>query len=351
MTHQFTDQKEILERIGKAKQRLGKDLLLLAHFYQHDDIVKYADHVGDSLQLARTAAKDREAKYIVFCSVSFMAEMARLLCANHQEVFHPEPLARCPLADMAGAKEVEEAWGELQVLERQIVPVVYVNSNVDLKAFCGSHGGMVCTSANAKKIFEHILARDRSIFFFPDQNLGTNTARSLGIKDDEMFSWVPRQDLRGVSKDTFADVKVFLWKGFCYVHTVMGFTDIGEIRKRYKGIKVIVHPECTPELYAASDLAGSTSFIKNAIERSDPGSKWAVGTEWNFVNRIRMQNPDKLVLPLKDSHCRDMAEVTPLKLLSVLEGLVEGSFTGRVTLDAQVVDDARLALTRMLEVG
>ncbi len=340
----------ILERIARAKERLGKDLLLLAHFYQHDDIVRYADFIGDSLQLAKEAASHQDARYIVFCSVSFMAETARILCRPEQEVLHPEALARCPLANMASIDQVETAWKALTSLNRKIIPVVYVNSNADLKAFCARHGGMVCTSANVKRIFSHVLAQGASLFFFPDENMGRNVSHDLGLKEEEMFLWDPDKGLDGTGRIALERARVFLWEGFCIVHRVMGASDVGRLRKEHEGITVIVHPECTPEVYRQADLSGSTNFIKATVDKAPEGSKWAIGTEWNFVNRIKKENPGKLIIPLREERCKEMAKVTPEKLLYVLEGLVEGGLPGRVVVDEAVAREARIALARMLEI-
>lgn len=344
------DKKEILKRIGQAKKRLGKDLIILAHFYQNDDVVRFADFVGDSLQLAEQASKRREAPYIVFCAVSFMAEMARILCTPEQEVLHPEPMARCPLADMTRVEQAEAAWTELKALDKRIIPVVYVNSNANLKAFCARNGGMVCTSSNVKQVFNHVFSQNASLFFFPDENMGRNISYMLGIKEDEMFLWNPEDGTKGANKELLEKARVFVWEGFCIVHRVMNHSDIENLRSEHEGIKIIVHPECTPEVFNLADFAGSTSFIKNTIEKSEPGTKWAIGTEWNFVNRLKNQNPDKLIVPLKESRCKEMAKVTPKKLLEVLEGLMEGRFKGRVTVDEKISRDARLALKRMLEI-
>lgn len=344
------DKKEILKRIGQAKKRLGKDLIILAHFYQNDDVVRFADFVGDSLQLAEQASKRREAPYIVFCAVSFMAEMARILCTPEQEVLHPEPMARCPLADMTRVEQVEAAWTELKPLDKKIIPVVYVNSNANLKAFCGRNEGSVCTSSNAKQVFNYVFSKGASVFFFPDENLGRNTSHALGIMDNETLLWDPEIGTKGTSEDFLKKVKVILWKGYCYVHTEFLASDMKGKRKKHDGIKLIVHPECSPEVAEGSDFAGSTSFIKNMIEKSETGSKWAVATELNFVNRIKRQNPDKFIIPLKKSVCSEMGKVTLQKLLYVLEGLIEGNLYGRVTVEDAIVEDARSALKRMLEI-
>jgi quinolinate synthase len=341
----------VLRRLSEAKNALGKDLLLLAHFYQDDDIVRFADFVGDSLQLADKASRNRDAKYIVFCSVSFMAETARILCAPEQEVLHPEPASRCPLADMAALNQVETAWNGLKGLNKTIIPVVYVNSNADLKAFCARNGGMVCTSSNVRRVFDHVLSQGKSLFFFPDGNMGRNVSHDIGLGDEEIALWDLETGLSGGKGGKLETARVFLWEGFCIVHRVMSRSDIENVRKRYDGVKVIVHPECTPEVYGLADFAGSTSFIKSKVETSEPGSKWAIGTEWNFVNRIKTENADKLVVPLRVEKCKEMAKVTPSKLLRVLEGLTEGRLSHRVRVDPKTALEAKIALDRMLELG
>lgn len=342
--------KETLARIAQAKDTLGKDVIILAHFYQEDDIVRFADIVGDSLQLAQEASKQKDVPYIVFCGVSFMAEMARIICSPEQGVLHPESDARCPLADMAGIEQVTAAWAELQGVNKKIIPVAYVNSNADLKALCGRNDGTVCTSANAQRVFEYVFSKGDSVFFFSDENLGRNTAHALGIADHEMFLWDPAKGITNTSKDLVKEAKVFLWKGYCYVHTEFLPSDVQEVRNETEGINVIVHPECTPEVVVLSDFTGSTSVIKHTVETSEPGSSWAIGTEWNFVHRIKVHNPDKFIVPLKRSVCSDMTKIQPHHLLQVLEGLKEGKLHGRVIVADEIMEDAKTALKRMLEI-
>ena len=345
-------EEEVLKRIKTAKSKLGGDLIVLAHFYQQDDIVKYADFVGDSLQLARAASKRRDVKYIVFCAVSFMAEMARILCLPEQQVFHPEPQARCPLAEMAAIREVEAAWVMLKKTEKKIIPVVYVNSRADLKAFCGRNNGFVCTSSNAKKAMEYVFSQGAIPFFFPDENLGRNTAHSMGIGDGEMFLWEPDEVPSEKNIEKISDMKVILWKGFCYVHMAFQASHVEAMRKAYgSNMSIIVHPECIPEVVQLSDYVGSTSFIRDTVAKAPSGSQWAIGTEIHFVDRIRRDNPDKLIVPLRDWACREMAKVTPTKLLAVLEGLVEGNPLPGVTVDPETAEYARIALDKMLEIG
>ncbi len=343
---------EILKRIETAKRRLGKDIVILAHYYQHDDIVQCADFIGDSLQLAQTASKQKDAKYIVFCAVSFMAEMARMLCLPEQQVFHPEPQAHCPLAEMAAIRDVETAWSILKNTGRKIIPVVYVNSRADLKAFCGRNSGFVCTSANAKKAMEYVFSQNAIPFFFPDENLGRNTAHLVGIHDDEMFLWDPGVIVSGNAMEKAGDIKAILWKGFCYVHIAFQISHVEAIRKTYgNDMKIIVHPECVAEVVRLSNYVGSTSFIKYTIEKAPAGSQWAVGTELHFVERIKKENPDKLIVPLRDWACREMSKVTSLKLLNILEGLVEGKSLPPVAVDPEIAQYARIALDKMLEIS
>ncbi len=346
----LAEKNHILQRIGAAKEKLGKELLMLAHFYEGDEIIRFADFVGDSLQLAEKASLHRDARFIVFCSVSFMAETARILCAPEQEVLHPEPASRCPLADMADPAQVEKVWAELSTLNKRIIPVAYVNSNADLKAFCARNDGLVCTSSNVRRIFEHVLSQGAAPFFFPDENMGRNICGDMGLSGEDICLWDPEKDAAWIGNHGAKKAKVFLWEGFCIVHRVMNRLDIEKVRQECEGINVIVHPECTPEVYDMADFAGSTAFIKNKVESSEPGSKWAIGTEWNFVNRIHAENPDKLVIPLRNERCKEMAKVTPEKLLWILEGLTEGDLRNRVTVNERVTEEARIALTRLLEI-
>jgi len=341
---------ETRERITAAREKLGKDLVILAHYYQNIDIVRAADFVGDSLQLAQSASKQIGARNIVFCAVSFMAEMARILCQPHQKVFHPELDAKCPLAEMAVIGDVEKAWKLLTDTGRRFIPVVYVNSRADLKAFCGKNGGFVCTSANAGKAMEHVISQGAVPFFFPDENLGRNTAHTMGISDDEMFLWEPQEDITAAALSDIAHKKAILWRGFCYVHTAFKPSDIEEIKKAYGDIGVIVHPECTPDVVSLSDHVGSTSYIKNTVEAAAAGTKWAIGTEINFVNRLKADHPDKLIVPLKEWGCREMARVTSQKFLAVLENLVEGRAQPEVAVNPENAQYARVALERMLAI-
>jgi len=338
---------EILNQIRILRTKIGKDLLIFAHFYQNEDIVRFADFLGDSLQLANEASKNKDTPYIIFCAVSFMAEMARILCSEKQEVLSPDMHAHCPLADMADINVVEDAWRQISTIDRNITPIVYVNSTAELKAFCGKNNGAVCTSANIKKIFQWAFDKKSKIFFFPDENLGRNTAYSIGIKEDDIFVWEPQGHN---NPKEIKNKKIVLWKGFCYVHTAFLPSQVEKLKDQYPGLKVIVHPECLPELCAISDYNGSTSFIKKTIEGSMPDSIWAIGTEWNFVNRIAKDNPDKKIFPLTDSICTQMSQITPEKLLFILEGIAAGEKRGRITINNDISYHAKIALNRMLEI-
>ncbi|MBP1748961.1 MAG: nadA, partial [Deltaproteobacteria bacterium] len=338
-------------RIVAAKKTQGKDLLILAHYYQNIHNVRAAHFVGDSLQLSQSASRQVDAKYIVFCAVSFMAEMARILCQPHQKVFHPELAAKCPLAEMAVINDVEKAWEFLKGTGRRFIPVVYVNSRADLKAFCGKNDGFVCTSANAGKAMNFVLSQGAVPLFFPDENLGRNTAHTMGITDDEMFLWEPYTDMSEKDVSVIANKKVILWRGFCYVHVAFKPSDIDDVRNTYgSDINIIVHPECISEVVKRSDYVGSTSFIKNTVEAAAAGSKWAIGTEINFVNRLKTDHPDKLIVPLKEWGCREMAKVTSLKFLGVLENLVQGKPQAEVIVHPDDAKYAKIALERMLNI-
>jgi quinolinate synthase len=340
-----------LHRIAELKAVLGKDLLIFAHFYQTDPIVGFADFVGDSLQLAYEAARQKDRHYVVVCAVSFMAEMVRILCGPHQTVFHPAHEACCPLAEMAPIGDVEGIWSKLVAMDSGIIPVVYVNSTSEMKAFCGRHGGLVCTSSNAGKVFEWVLNKGAKLFFFPDENLGRNTATRLGIPDDELFLVDPNEWTSGSRQAVPPRAKVLLWKGFCYVHKEFVMEQVRKAKKTYEGIKIAVHPECMQDVCNAADLIGATSAIKEAVEKAPPGSKWAIGTEWNLVNRLQNEHPDQIILPLQESRCREMAAIRPERLLEVLEGIVRGQPTGVVRVLEDVSRSARTALERMLEIG
>ncbi len=348
---------ELKERIARARQALGRRCVVLGHHYQREDIIQFADVRGDSFKLAQWAAQQAEAEFIVFCGVHFMAEAADILSQPHQKVILPNMAAGCSMADMADPDDVYACWEELQEAGIQrIMPVTYMNSAASLKAFCGRHGGIVCTSSNAQKVFQWALARADKILFFPDQHLGRNTGLKLGIPLEEMPVWdytLPYGSLGGNDLKALQRAKVILWRGHCSVHQRFTLEQVQEARRRYPDVKVIVHPECRMEVVQAADMDGSTEFIARTISQAPPGSKWAVGTEINLVSRLARENPDKLVFCLDPvvCPCSTMYRVHPAYLCWVLEELAQGRIVNRVQVDEETAHWARVALQRMLEVA
>ena len=339
-------------RILAAKAALGSRLVILGHHYQRDEIIKYADFRGDSFKLSQQASGRPEADYIVFCGVHFMAESADILSGPHQRVVLPNLAAGCSMADMANIDDVETAWEELaEHCGPGTVPITYMNSAANLKAFCGRHGGAVCTSSNAKRVLEWGLTQGQRLFFFPDEHLGRNTGDKLGVADDAMVVWDPRRPLGGVSAEALRRARLILWRGWCSVHARFTVGQIAEARRRYPGITVIVHPECRREVVAAADLDGSTELILETIASAPPGSQWAVGTEINMVNRLAGAHPDKRIFCLDPviCPCSTMYRIHPAYLAWVLEALVEEKIVNEITVAKDVKAAARIALDRMLE--
>ncbi len=337
---------ELKSRIKKAKFRLGRELVILGHHYQREEVIQFADFKGDSFGLSKMACEQKSAKYIVFCGVHFMAEAARILAKPDQRVFVPDMKAGCPMADMASIDEVEEAWKTLgeSVNIKKVIPITYMNSSADLKAFCGRNGGAVCTSSNAEKVFEWAFGQGEKIFFFPDEHLGRNTANKLGIKHDEAVLY------NSINAPTHQRTNVLLWNGFCHVHTHFTQEHIRNARKEYKGCKIIVHPECREDVVSMSDASGSTDAICRFVINAPKGSTIVVGTEINLVNRLASENPDRKIVPLARSLCPNMFRVSLNNLCFVLENLVEEEFVNEVKVDEAVANDARSALQCMLNV-
>jgi len=348
---------ELKERIARARRILGERCVVLGHHYQREDIIQFADVRGDSFKLAQWAAQRAEAEFIVFCGVHFMAESADILSRPHQKVILPNMSAGCSMADMADPEDVYACWEELQELALgHIMPVTYINSAAALKAFCGRHGGIVCTSSNAKKILQWAIERADKILFFPDQHLGRNTGLKLGLSLEEMPVWdytLPYGSLGGNREEALRRAKIILWKGHCSVHQRFTVQQIEEARRRYPDVKVIVHPECRMEVVQAADMDGSTEFIARTIQEAPPGSKWAVGTEINLVSRLARENPDKIVFCLDPvvCPCSTMYRIHPAYLCWVLEELAQGRIVNQVKVDEETAHWARVALQRMLEVS
>ncbi|HTE85447.1 MAG TPA: quinolinate synthase NadA [Dehalococcoidia bacterium] len=347
---------ELTRRITVARKALAGRAVILGHHYQREDIIQFADIRGDSFKLAQWAAEQRDLEYIVFCGVHFMAESADILTSARQQVILPNLAAGCSMADMAQPENVYKAWDALQRAGIDgIVPVTYVNSAAALKAFCGRNGGIVCTSSNAAAVMSWAFERGKRVFFFPDQHLGRNTAVAMGIPESEMVLWDydwPFDDLGGNRTDLLEHSRVILWQGHCSVHTRFNIEQIRQARADYPDIKVVVHPECTLDVVQAADCAGSTEFIMRAVTDSLPGSKWAIGTETNLVQRLAHENPDKLVFCLDPiiCPCATMYRVHPAYLCWALEELAEGRVVNRIQVAGETAHWARIALERMLQV-
>lgn len=350
------EESSVFRTISQIKSRLGEQLVILGHHYQRDEVIQFADFRGDSLKLARDAANCTQARYIVFCGVHFMAETAAILAQPEQAVLLPEMEAGCPLAAMAALPDVEAAWeqlGEVMDVEREVMPITYVNSSASLKAFCGRHGGTVCTSSNAQAVLSWALERRPRVLFFPDQHLGRNTAKRMGIPLEQMLLWHPGRPYGGHDPQALQRARIFLWRGFCNVHQRFLPAHVLAWRERDPGIRIIVHPECMMEVVDLADEVGSTAYIVRRVEESPPGTRWAIGTEFNLVNRLQKEHPEQFIASLspEPSYCRTMNMITPEKLARVLEGLMRGELINQVTVPFEVAEWARVALTRMLEVG
>ena len=279
---------EMQERIAAAKRTLGDRLVILGHHYQRDEVIRHADFTGDSFKLAQHAASKPQAEFIVFCGVHFMAESADILSADHQKVILPDLTAGCTMADMAETDQVEDCWDEVTaVVGEDIMPVTYMNSTAGLKAFVGRHGGAVCTSSNARAVLDWAFRQKTRVLFFPDQHLGRNTGHRMGIPQEAMPIWDPYERAGGVTPDQLRGAKVLLWKGHCSVHNRFTPEMVDERRRQMPGVKVIVHPECRFEVAQKADAIGSTEGIIKAVESSPAGTRWAVGTELNLVQRLR----------------------------------------------------------------
>lgn len=346
-------------RIRAAKHALGERLVILGHFYQRDEVVRHADFVGDSFQLANAAKAKPNAEAIVFCGVHFMAETADMLSGPAQAVILPNLAAGCSMADMADLDSVTACWEELEELfgsepdaqgRQPVIPVTYMNSSAALKGFCGEHGGIVCTSSNASTVLQWAFERGQRVLFFPDQHLGRNTAKAMGIPLAQMPLWNPRKPLGGAAPETLRQARVILWHGFCSVHKRFTVEQIAQARAAYPGVRVIVHPECPMEVVDAADEAGSTDYIRKAVEAAKPGEVLAIGTEINLVQRLAAEHPDKTIFCLDPviCPCSTMYRIHPGYLAWVLEAIERGERPNRITVPEAVAVPARIALERML---
>ena len=344
------------ERIANARERLGATTVLLGHHYQRDEVIRFADYRGDSYKLSKIAA-ETDAKYIVFCGVHFMAESADVLGRDDQQVILPDLNAGCSMADMAEISQVEACW---EVLERlglaaDTIPLTYMNSTAAIKAFCGERGGLVCTSSNARTAFEWAFARGKRILFLPDQHLGRNTGYAMGIPLEQMAVWDPWGLQGGQAAAALASGRVLLWKGHCSVHQRFLPSHVDEVRAKYPGIQVVVHPECRWEVCQKADALGSTERIIKIVEQAPEGTTFAIGTEIHLVNRLaREYEPKgKRIISLEDHGClcTTMYRISPQHLAWALENLVQGRVVNRIKVRPGVKRWARVALDRMLEIG
>jgi quinolinate synthase len=347
---------EMDRRIAAAKAALGRRLVILGHHYQRDEVIKFADYIGDSYKLAGQVSKHADAEFIVFCGVHFMAESADVLSADHQQVILPDLAAGCSMADMAAPDQLDQCWTDLEQMlgDSRIVPVTYINSAASIKAFCGEHGGVVCTSSNAAATLKWAWERGERIVFLPDQHLGRNTAYKLGVPLDQMVVWDPDEIWGGLEPEAVKNARMILWKGHCSVHARFTARQIENVRVQHPGIRVIVHPEVPWDVVQAADAAGSTEFIIKTVSESPVGSIWAVGTEIHLVNRLASQvQPDRTVLSLDQFGClcSTMFRVSPNHLLWVLEGLVAGEVHNRIVVPEDQKHWTKVALDRMLSIS
>ncbi len=359
------DNATLTERIGAVRARLGSELMILGHHYQQDEVIALSDLRGDSYQLSQMAASSTDCRYIVFCGVHFMAETADIL-ANRPEklaerggarvtVILPDMAAGCSMADMAGIEQVEAAWDDLgEVIDTDdITPVTYINSAASLKAFCGRHGGIVCTSSNAAAVLEWSFQRTSRVLFFPDQHLGRNTALKMGITNDQMPVWDPHNDdFGGNTPAALERGKVVLWKGHCSVHQMFRPEHVHQFREKFPGIRILVHPECPQEVNDLADLSGSTGFIIKTVQAAVPGSKWAIGTELHLVNRLKAEHPEQEIHFLSPvvCMCATMYRINLAHLCWSLENLAAGTPVNVIEVDDETTKWSLVALERMLNV-
>jgi quinolinate synthase len=343
----------LVERARAAKARLGEKVFILGHHYQRDEVIEFADVTGDSFKLARDAAARPAAEYIVFCGVHFMAESADILTSEKQQVILPDLAAGCSMADMASAEQVAECWDVLADagVADVTVPVSYMNSSADIKAFTGRHGGTICTSSNAERALEWAFSRGEKVLFLPDQHLGRNTAvRDLGIPLEDCVVYNPHKPGGGLTAEQLRDAKMILWRGHCSVHGRFSLESVEDVRARIPGVNVLVHPECKHEVVTAADHVGSTEYIIRMLDAAPAGSAWAIGTELNLVRRLAKAHPDKQIVFLDKTvcFCSTMNRIDLPHLVWTLESLADGKVVNRIEVDAETEHFAKLALEQML---
>jgi quinolinate synthase len=351
---------DLVARARAAKEELGDRVFVLGHHYQRDEVIEFADVTGDSFKLARDAAGRPEAEFIVFCGVHFMAESADILTGPDQKVILPDLAAGCSMADMARLGQVEDAWDALTDagIADSVVPVTYMNSSADIKAFCGRNGGAVCTSSNAEVALEWAYAQKAhldggaKVLFLPDQHLGRNTAvLQMGLTLDDCVVWDPHRPNGGLTVEQLRDARMILWKGHCSVHGRFSAEVVDELRATIPGVQILVHPECTHEVVLKADLVGSTEFIIKTIEAAPSGSSWAIGTELNLVKRLAAAHPDKQITFLDKTvcYCSTMNRIDLPHFVWAMESLVAGTVVNQIQVDPETERWALVALQRMLD--
>jgi len=344
---------DLVARAVAAREALGSKAMILGHHYQRDEVIAFADITGDSFKLAQAAASNPEAEFVIFCGVHFMAESADVLTTDRQKVILPDLAAGCSMADMAAANQVNAAWREFERLgiAARTIPVTYMNSSAAIKAFTGEHGGTVCTSSNAERAMNWALEQGEKIFFLPDQHLGRNTAvLKLGLSLNDCVIWNPWKPNGGLTDQEILDAKIILWRGHCSVHGRFSLQNVNDVRERIPGVNVLVHPECQHDVVSSADLVGSTEFIIETIRQSSPGSKWAIGTELNLVQRLANEYSDREIVFLDKTvcYCSTMNRIDLPHLVWAMETLLTGRIVNQISVDPTVAHFSRVALERML---
>jgi quinolinate synthase len=343
----------LIARAAAARQALDDQVVVLGHHYQKQEVIQFADARGDSYKLAKFAA-ETGAPFVIFLGVHFMAESADILTDEHVQVILPDMAAGCSMADMADIGQVEECWSVLQdVVPDAVTPITYMNSTAAIKSLTGREGGTICTSSNAEAAMRWAFERRDKVLFLPDQHLGRNTAARMGLSLDDCAIWNPHLDMGGLTEEEIARAKVILWRGHCSVHQRFTPEMVDAVRARVPGVRVIVHPECRYEVVQKADEVGSTEKIIRTIEESPAGSKWAIGTELNLVNRLGIENPDKTIVFLDRTvcFCATMNRIDLPHLVWSMENLLNGVVVNRVSVDPEDAAWARVALQRMLEIA
>lgn len=344
---------ELTDRIAAARAKLGTKLCILTHHYQRREIVACGDHVGDSYGLSKLAAENKDFEVILFCGVHFMAESADILSSEHQQVFLANPLAGCPMADMAEMADVLEAWKFLEQFggDKKVMPISYMNTTAGLKAFTGRHGGLICTSSNAAAAFEYGFARREKLFFFPDENLGYNTGLKYGLKPEEMVVWDFSRDGGGLTEEQLDRARIILWKGHCHVHTNFKAEQVTQVRSEHPDVRVIVHPECLPEVVAVADGVGSTKYLVEYCAQAPVGSTIAIGTEINLINRMAYHHPDKKIFELSGQTCPVCANMYRTTLNDLAYCLENYADLKPILVSEPDRSEALMALEKMLEIS